>query len=73
MKKYHILIILLLSIFLCEEAEAKNTIPEWQVGFHHQKETIELPLEDIPPELAAEIQAHVESFNLGPILNDPLI
>ena len=37
------------------------------------RSTIELPLEDIPPELAAEIQAHVESFNLGPILNDPLI
>ena len=37
------------------------------------RSTIELPLEDFPPELAAEIQAHIESFNLGPILNDPLI
>ena len=54
MKKYHILIILLLSIFLCKEAEAENTIPQWQIGFHHQKEN--KPEKWMPAEVPGAVQ-----------------
>ena len=38
-----------------------------------KRQTKEVSLENLPPEMASAIQRHIEQYNLGPILSDALM
>ena len=38
-----------------------------------KRKTTELSLDELPPDIAAAVQRHVEQYNLGPILSDALL
>ena len=42
-------------------------MPDWK------RQTKEVPIENLPPEVASAIQTHIARYNLGPVLSDALI